>query len=138
MSTNYYNRPISHVDLENPRVHIGKRAGIGKYCTGCGVSLVKPSSCIDCGGDTYPHEVMTECPACGADSDLLIRGVCKFIWTMRSYKDWIWEEYRRCRAGYEAVEIIWDEYGDGYTAEEFVNMYEEQCIQDEQIYGRWS
>lgn len=117
--------------------HIGKRSAAGVYCWDCGTTLHKEgtSSIHEGFGKTF-----ADCPVChkeypeskgreplGSAVNLELFGerptarpkgvetCCSFTWTMMSHK-WKLEKLRKSRK-----KVVINEYGDKFTAAEFLD-----------------
>ena len=99
------------LDDYNPFIHIGKRSAAGYYCTKCGVTYCQ-------GGEREVHMGRygwdDVCPACGNNNHKIY--ICSFTWTMRRHE---WEIKNLIMDGCEE-KVIQDEYGEQFTAEEFL------------------
>ena len=102
------NDEINHC---NAFIHIGKRSSAGHYCAKCGTTYCQGGEReIHMGGYIWDDV----CPACGSNDHKTF--ICSFTWTMRRH-EW---EIRKLIADGNEEKVIQDEYGDEYTAEEFL------------------
>lgn len=145
MGTNYYVRGWKSGDHMNPKFHIGKRSAAGLYCWDCGVTLCK-------GGKKSVHsgesKWLKSCPMCGKKTitEGLFDGAAgrelgfnktpfgkktgvsscsSFSWCMRP------GEFLKKNV------IIWNEYGETFTKDEFLKILEECPIQYQNSIGQW-
>ena len=112
----------------NPIIHIGKRSAAGEYCEKCGVTLCK-------GGEREVHfsntEWYKECPSCHSREH--IKYVCSFTWTMRRHLD----ELMRLVSEKNKEKVVVDEYGEEFTAEEFLSKELNNCVITNQDFARF-
>ena len=134
----------------NIQVHIGKRSAAGAYCYDCGTTLCK-------GGTRDIHfsdraEWFTACPGCGKErqkedwstsavgvelgfADRLpeqtgVRSCCSFTWTLLKHKTAL-----EVLAKYIPEEkVVINEYGDTFTAGEFLTMVQQCPVQYQSPY----
>jgi hypothetical protein len=110
MGTNFYYNGDSSVDEDSLRRHIGKRSGAGLFCRDCEVTFCQDGT-QRLHFSQLQHKV---CPNCGGEGTY----ATSFTWTLgRHLRDL--QDLR----GYE-VPVVVDEYGDEYTAEEFLAIIE--------------
>ncbi len=155
MGTNFYVRGWKSHDHMEPKFHIGKRSAAGSYCWDCGVTLCKDGP-KRVHNDKCPHEFDTfcrcrwnkSCPKCGkkpVKEDLArssagrelgfnkippgkktgVKSCCSFNWCMDP-KKFLKKQI-----------IIWDEYGNNYSRDEFLKILEECPIQYTDSVGQW-
>lgn len=126
MGTNYHwltvNKPAelqlangttipSSIDDMDPRVHIGKRSGAGRYCRSCDVPLAANPSRIHYGD----AEVLDGCPECGVES-AFCAGVCSFSFAQDPSA-----VRAACQAKLDTV-IVENEYGETFTGAQFLEL----------------
>ena len=113
MGTNFYwkNKPeiVENEDIFD-LLHIGKRSGAGRYCTKCETTLCKK-------GEDKIHfsnfnDWYDKCPVCNSDEHLT--NVCSFSWESKIQKKLV-EQLVKINK-----KVIIDEYGNEYTAKEFL------------------
>ena len=133
MSTNFYWKKLpkcfskfTGVEEDSPQLHIGKRCAAGGYCADCGVTL-----CAD--GTDFIHDGEATwyscCPCCGKKN---VEYITSFTWTMLKHKQLIYElAYLKNK-----TKCIVDEYGEEYTADEFLDAIDTPI--QKQHYGYWS
>ena len=135
MGTNFYikevfDKPLKvprSIDVEDPSIHIGKRAWAGRYCWECMVTLCKE-------GDQMVHletsHWYAKCPQCGK-RDPEMKGkqgsICcrSFSWAQEP------EEFRRKIAKYIYSKkwIVIDERNKKYTFKQFIKAINDCPIQ---------
>lgn len=142
MSTNFYwiKNPESK---ESIHVHIGKRSAAGLFCWKCGIGQCKWSRDVHQGPGRMELGTFDTCPGCGNSFEIKATGwdhtagvelgfaksrnlsrtgigtASSFTWTMLSHK---WKLQSMIT---DDRKVIRDEYGDEYTAREFLE--EELC-----------
>ena len=117
------------LDNYNPFIHIGKRSSAGHYCTKCGITYCRGGEReIHMGGYIWDDV----CPACGSNDHKTF--VCSFTWTMRRH-EW---EIRKLIANECEEKVIQDEYGEQFTAEEFLCDALENAIVTNQHFAEFS
>ena len=135
-------------------IHIGKRSAGGLYCKHCGVTINRygskhihhdgPDVSLLFGNKNDSDEIKESklaeyerqkkefyfdaCPGCGTpfeydEKNERIIYICTFTWTMMRHKDIIKELADK---GYDK-DIIVNEYGEKYTAKEFIERVLESC-----------
>lgn len=160
MGTNYYwiDNP-DNFDEMDPRIHIGKRSAAGRYCYDCGIYLTAQSTQYAHMGkrdefNEYINRKFDVCPNCGkgpsdefiaADRELFrgtpvpsqlhgVQGVSSFTWTMVKHKTdivmWLKTDKNK--------KIIRNEYGDEFSADEFLGNELRHCIILFQMYAEFS
>ena len=145
MGTNYYVRGWKSKDSMDPQYHIGKKSAIGPYCWDCGLTLCK-------GGNSGVHYDdygwHTVCPKCGkkpireglgdgaAGRELGLNntpyGKKTGVASCSSF-NWCMEPEKFLKKNV----IIWNEYGDTFTKDEFLEILKECPIQYRDSIGGW-
>ena len=160
MGTNFYWADAYSQDYENGgqadsdsdvKVHIGKRSAAGSWCWDCGVTLCREGT----------HEVHNrgtrydQCPTCGKTGGAALAGgtggvelgfnetprnqagvgsCASFTWTMYSHKT----RLHQMRAAGDQTKYVISEYGDLYTAAEFLDNELAAVTIEEQYAGNFS
>lgn len=147
-------------------IHIGKRSAAGLYCKHCGVTICKGGFReVHFGGpdisllfntdnktedeikrakETYECQwcqyYYKTCPGCGrnfnneaAKNDEEIVHICSFTWTMMAHKAII---KQLVKSNYKEPVIV-NEYGDKYTAAEFLEQIDNCFIQFQDACEFW-
>lgn len=149
MSTNYYWKEERHEQEENIQQHIGKRSGAGLYCYDCGTTLNRGGVMYIHQGkngttDDLFNVWLDKCPSCGnskegkdgfenstsalelgfaKEQDIKKSGIstcCSFTWTLKKHMNEIMQIWN---TGSDE-KIIVDEYGEEFSAGEFIKMLE--------------
>lgn len=100
------------VDMDNPKIHIGKTSGAGRYCKRCDRPLMTNPKRVHY-GDGRP---LARCPSCNRDE-----GVCDYVCSF----SWAQEEgpvRTFCKMWHSSGVIIKDEYGTPYTGKMFLDL----------------
>lgn len=154
MGTNYYWNPtvarqiygIDDIDLDDPKVHIGKRSAMLGYCKRCGITRAGHTRYIhvDREKDSHASSMYIKgdvCPLCGQPWD----NTCtSFTFTMMSHLVSISNLYNieyattQQNPTCKPIDVVIDELGVTYTAIRFLDDVLRQCPVQFQDYGRWS
>jgi hypothetical protein len=122
MGTNYY--WLNQGQSDDPTIHIGKRSAAGCYCWDCGTTLCARGT----EGVHYDrHDWHHTCPICGSEPSKEpvakkegVRGCSSFTWTMMKHLVKVKEYAEKCPENI----VIENQYGDKFTAKEFLAMLE--------------
>jgi hypothetical protein len=123
MGTNFYwlERFEENADWESKsdfQVHIGKRIFMGLYCSECGILKCKNSVAHS---NCRKYFFGEECPNC---NNKFNDHALKFTWTMLSHKSRILSMIQ------DKKKVIVDEYGDKFSAKEFMKEIEKVIIDE--------
>ena len=149
MGTNFYWKDVETEDRDDVRHHIGKRSAAGLYCWDCGTTLHEGGTTQVHSGKGRWHE---ECPICGGKREAGTKGTAhvelgfaeptdvprtgvssasSFTWTMMRHK----RELEALAGTGGDWKCVVDEYGDEFTAQEFLKS-ELACVAIEMQYAR--
>jgi hypothetical protein len=153
MGTNFYLNYVTRGDSGDPKYHVGKRSAAGLYCWDCGVTLCT-------GGEEGIHYSQhgwhDKCPQCGQeriDEGVFggaagrelgfnketpqrktgVQSCASFSWGIDRGD----VEKKAKRIQRYRMHGIVDEYGQGYTWEEFLQVLEECPVQSTRSIGVW-
>jgi hypothetical protein len=154
VGTNFYINYVTRRDNDDPKYHVGKRSAAGLYCWDCDITLCKGGP----EGVHYSrHGWHDKCPRCGqerSDEGSLFSGAAgrelgfnketpqrktgvktcaSFSWAMARLD--VEKKVKRVRR--YRKHVIVDEYGQGYTWEEFLQVLEECPLQYTHSIGVW-
>lgn len=123
MGTNFYWKGYEHSD--DIKHHLGKRSGAGLYCYDCGTTLNRGGINVIHESESIWNKWLDECLACGKQYDEAKDGemigvdyCCSFTWTVMKHLEQI---KQFAKDNYED-KIIVNEYGEEFTAKEFLEM----------------
>jgi len=139
MGTNYYWK--NSEKSNNIQEHIGKRNAAGLYCWDCGTVLNLGGSNEIHNGNSPWNEQLDSCPSCGAEynkDETLensavgaelgfgkitgekqgLKSCCSFTWTLMKH---LWK-IQNLSDNVNREKVIINEYGEEFTADEFLQM----------------
>lgn len=154
MGTNYYWNPqitqqiygVDNIDLDDPRVHIGKQSAMTGYCKECGITRAGHSGYVHVDrkkndGASFSFIAKETCPNCDAPWDSTLTS---FTFTMMGHLVTISNLYNIEYAVSQRdpltrpLDVIIDEYERPFTAMHFLDDILRKCPVQFQDYGRWS
>jgi hypothetical protein len=137
MGTNFYWKDSKQTD--GIQDHIGKRSAAGYYCWDCGTTLLQ-SGDRNIHYSEYEKNWLKFCPSCFAEIEKEtitessagtelgfnkitggkkgIKTCCSFTWTLMKH---LWKIQNLCD-NVNKEKVIINEYGDEFSAEEFLQM----------------
>lgn len=119
MGTNFYFAKTKKALKDNITIHIGKRSAAGMYCYNCKITLCgNGEEKIHCHDSIW----LNRCPVCRKtqnENKDIIQHACSFSWAIKPDKFGLASE----QVGLK----IYDEYGQKYKVDDFLNMLTNDC-----------